>query len=355
MLFYIIIASVIFWFGYLKNSKKRYMFSILLLFALTACRAWRLGGTDAQIYHSYFVNAISPDIFLTSDYGIAYTLLNYIIRLFTENYYVFQFIYAAISFFILHLVLNKLDISWSEKCVLLFSYFCLRFFYNEWIALRQNLANLLFWYFLICIYQCEKKKRIKQIVLIICAIAVPYMFHSSALLNIGLMFGVWGLSKLRMETKAILVPIVAFALRATGSRFLAPAITFMTSYISDRYEMYSGSGELGSNFIYFILRLMFFIFFCYRYYQDESKTRNAVFDIFGMMLMVAAIDLEIVSRVFEYYAIGLYAAIGTFLQSFNDRSKNLAALIFYICMIFILVHFLNSFTSPSFIPYQFWS
>lgn len=355
MLFYIIIASIIFWCGYSKNSKKVYIFSMILLFTLTACRAWRLGGTDAQIYYAYFMNATSLDIFQTSDYGIAYILLNYVIRIFTGNYYAFQCIYAVITFLILHLVLSKLDISWSEKCILLFSYYCLRFFYNEWIALRQNLANLLFWYFLICVYQCEKEKKLKRVILVICAIGIPYLFHSSALLNIGLMLGVWGLSKLQMETKAVLVPIIAFGLRTTGSKFLSPAINFMTSYISDRYEMYSGTGELGSNFIYFILRLMFFVFFCYRYYQDKSKTRDATFNIFGMMIIIAAIDLEIVSRVFEYYAIGLYVSIGTFLQSFNARSRNLAAVLFYVCMIFILIHFLNSFTSPSFIPYQFWS
>lgn len=355
MIFYIIFASIIFWLGYANNNRRTYKVSLWMLFLLTACRAWRLGGTDAQIYHRFFENAVGKEIFVDSYYSVGYVFLNYIIRLFTSNYYVFQVIYAAITIYLLHLVLKKIDITWAQKCTLLFSYFCLRFFYNEWIALRQNLANLLFWYFVLCIYQCEKDRPIKKIALIVASIAIPNLFHSSALFNIVFLFVLWVMSKIQqLWIKATIVPIISVGLYFTGARLLGPILNIVEMFGDDRYEMYVNTAALGSNIVYFVLRMFFFMAFCYRYNNSQSKSKAAALDIFSVMLMIAAVDLEIVSRVFEYFAIGLYIAIGTFFDTFTDESKNVAAVIFYVCMTIILVRFLGTFTSPSFVPYQFW-
>lgn len=355
MFVYLAVASLIFWSGYFKKNRSAYIFSLTILCLMSAFRDWRLGGSDAYIYHTYFLSATDVSVLFKGKYSIGYAALNFLIRAITKNYLLFQIAYTILTTWLLHKVLSNLDLSWEEKCTAIFGYFCLRFIYNDWIALRQNIANLLFWYFSVSLYQTKyQQKKTKQLLFFCATIFIPYMFHSSAIINAILIWGVWLFSKLKFKLKAGIVVVGSVVLHALGGRVLSPLISIMTTLISDRYDMYAGTAELGSNVIYFVLRLMFFIAFCYRYNADRSKTRDAEFDILCVMMLISSIDLEIVSRVFEYYAIGLYSAIGTFSRTFSHRSRSAVALIFYFCMIAILARFLLTFNSPPFIPYRFW-
>lgn len=354
---YFFVASIVFWIGYKNNTKKSYIFCLIVLFSFTAFRYKYFGGTDSYIYNSYFQNSVSFEgIFNNNVYGVGYAFLNWIVRAFTDNYYVFQIIYAAITIVLLDIVLRELDYSWGELCVVLFTYLCLRFIYNEWVALRQNIANLIFWFVLLRFYKLNPEERKKHIIPSILILASTYLFHTSSIVAIILFVGVYAMEKIPFNRKVFLVPLLSIGLRLFGDRLFATIISFMVTRVSDRYMMYINSDSLSSNAIYFILRLLFFVIYCYGYHSNNSRNKESVLNIMSVMIIVSSLDFQIISRVFEYFAIGLYASSGKFFDVFdaNRESRVIAELIFYFCMMIVFLRFVGYFGQgyEPIIPYR---
>lgn len=354
---YFLVAVIIFWYGYKTETKRAYLLCLILLFVFTAFRYKYFGGTDSYIYTAYFStsNSIS-DVFVGNKYGAGFALINWIVRLCSSNYYVFQVVYAALTIWLLHKVLNELDISWGEKALLLFTYLCLRFIYDEWVMLRQNVADLIIWLAMIRFLKKDTADRIKYVLPMMLWIGVAYSFHTSALV-VGIVIPVILLiERIPFHLKAFGVPLATLLMYFFGKPLFAPVVNFMTVYISDRYAGYADPEALESNAIYLILRLLIFAVFCYSYQWNESNTKSVVLDIMSAMLIISGLNFQIISRFMEFFAIGLYAASGQFFYTFNanKNSKQMAEVIFFVCMIIVFLRFVGYFGQgyEPLIPYR---
>lgn len=166
MVYYLGIATLIFM-GYFtsKNSDKYLNAMLCILFVFIALYNPYITGTDGRSYRAYFKGNI-PTLFHFSEYNhtyeIGYALLNSLAKTIHNDYFIFQLIYSFIAIFLLGLVLKKTKLADQEKILLLFVYFCYRFFQNNMEFLRQNIAILFIWLAVLSVNDITKKKvRIK--------------------------------------------------------------------------------------------------------------------------------------------------------------------------------------------------
>lgn len=364
MIVYIAVTILLFMGVVSKYGKEIYKIGIFLLFFISAFRAVELGGTDVYNYQSFYAEV--PTIFhlsgFESRYIIGFTVLCSIIKSFSSSYMVFQAVYTGISVFLLNKVIKKLEFSGAQECLFLFSYFCLRFVYNSWVAYRQNIANLLFWYFLAVLYNeieednnsggCVPWGKWKKVFLIICILFIPPLFHSSAWANSVLLFIMFCFNKIGFNLKKILVPVLSLVIYFIGTAVF-PVLLYIMSTVDSRYLMYNGSIMQKGNTIYYILRFVFLILF-FMYYQSERyRLKNMFMDSLCLMVLLGSVNMELMSRIFEYYAVGLYGVMALCLNYFNNKSRMTAAVIYFIGFLMIFVRFLLITDNGLYLNYRF--
>ena len=364
MIVYIAVTILLFMGVVSKYGKEIYKIGIFLLFFISAFRAVELGGTDVYNYQSFYAEV--PTIFhlsgFESRYTIGFTVLCSIIKSFSSSYMVFQAVYAGISVFLLNKVIKKLEFSGAQECLFLFSYFCLRFVYNSWVAYRQNIANLLFWYFLAALYNeieednnfegCVLWGKWKKVFLIICILFIPPLFHSSAWANSVLLFIMFCFNKIGFNLKKILVPVLSLVIYFIGTALFPVLLDVMYS-IDSRYLMYQGIIIQEGNFIYYILRLAFLILF-FKFYQFEgNEHKDMLLDSLCLMVLLGSVNVELISRIFEYYAVGLYGVMALCLNYFNSKSRKMATIIYFAGFFMIFARFLFITDNGLYLRYSF--
>lgn len=322
-----------------KQAEKVYKWSLLGLFILTGFRNPDLGLTDTIIYQRMFatIPALDNIVGYNSIYAWGYTLLNAFVKLFTDKFWVYQIIYAAIVIGIIYIIVEQLELESKEKCLFLFSYFCYRYIWNTWVILRQNLAVIIFWLLMILEYKEKDKK--KKIILIVCSILIPACFHSSAWVNTIILLVMFGLSKIKTSIKSKVIPILGIVLYLFGGEIYGKLLYFMQNVIDSRYFMYSTETNT-TNSINFIVRLVFYLFFIWKYNINNNTRNKFVLDMMEMMFLIGSINAELVTRMYEYYAIGLYAGMAGILQSFAKKNRFLVLMVYGCGMIIILARFL---------------
>ena len=365
MTIYILIALLLFAGVVSKQGKRIYKIGLFCLFFISAFRAIELGGTDVYNYQSFYEEV--PTIFhlsgFESRYTIGFTVLCAFIKSFSSSYLVFQFVYAGISIFLLNKVVKTLELGGDQECLFLFSYFCLRFIYFSWVAYRQNIANLLFWFFLAALYKeigednnsggCVPSGKWKKVFLIICILFIPPLFHSSAWANTVLLLIQFCLNKLGYNFKKLFVPVLSVVIYFIGTTVFPVLLDIMCT-IDSRYLMYNGVITLRGNTIYYILRFAFLILF-FMYYQSERyRLKNMFMDSLCLMVLLGSINMEIMSRIFEYYAVGLYGVMALCLNYFNSKCRRLAMIIYFAGFFIIFVRFLLITDNGLYFNYSFW-
>lgn len=149
-----LIACFLFWSAFQQNAEKYYKIGIWLLFLLTALRYPALGGTDNFSYVFTFQKVPLLDNLsgFESEFRIGYIYINSIVKTVFNDYIFFQIVYTALCIFFLDKAISLLDLNGKEKCLFLFGYFCFKFIWYFWGTLRQNLADVIFWYLIIYYY-----------------------------------------------------------------------------------------------------------------------------------------------------------------------------------------------------------
>lgn len=353
MYIYVLIASFIFWGGFSKYSKQVYKTGLFMLFVLTAFRNTDLGGSDTYIYQQFFEMVPKLDGvigFQAYGFSVGYTVLNSLVKQFTDEYVVFQMVYAAVSLFLLNKVIRKMEFGERENCIFLFSYFCFHFIWNNWIIYRQNLADLLFWYFIISLYKTEKKKCRKKFFFILAAMFVPALFHSSALANVILLPALLFIGKWKDEKKQLWIPGVSIGIYVLGNPLYQLLIDIMAAYVNPSYANY---GATESNFINYILRLFFFTLFAWHYSAEQHPQRKLILDTTLMMVLIGSFNAVATTRMYEYFAIGLYSCMTFILHYFSEGSRRIAAVIYWGAMLFILCRYVVYFDNGLFMKYSF--
>lgn len=364
MFFYIGIALFILLGSFTKQSKIIYRLSLVLLFFVTAFKDLRMGGDDAIIYEDFFetIPKLTELAGYDSKYTLGYTLLNSFVKTFSSEFVVYQVIYTLICITLIHLILKQLEITYKEKCLFLFSYFCFRFIWNTWVLLRQNLAVLIFWLLFIVLYKkvnalkLEGKKIWQKEVVLLTAmtIIVPPLFHSSAWVNVALVPLIFLFGKIDYSKKLLTVPIISVGIYFLGRGIFSYLLEFAVTFIDSRYGMYLSRADMGeSNFINFLLRLCFFIFFAVFYTREKYPYKKMVLDLMVFMVLIGSVNAELMTRLYEYYAIGLYICMALVLRHFSGKGKLIALGIYGLAMIIILCRFIGTTGGGLFINYEF--
>ncbi len=358
MLVYVIVASVLFLGVIAKQSRYLYWIGLLCLFFLTAFRNPVLGGSDTLIYQDFFadvpgfLNLAGYD----SKYSIGYTFLNSFVKQFTDDFMIFQFVYAVITFFLLACILRNLKLNYKERCLFLLSYFVFRFIWSEWIILRQNLSDLLFWLILLEIYGLLDKRRenvhwyyLKILLLLICSIAIPALFHTSAYFNIAVLPLLLVFRNFSLKDKFIITAVICVVC-LVGSQILFGYFFNFASLFDSRYEMYAGNEDSMQNIINTAVKYAFFALFVWHYKSEKYGNKKFLIDTMAVTCMLASINVEIIMRMYEYYAVGFYSIMSLFLNNFANK-RMLMACLFFVGLMIILLRFLLIFGDGMFSQY----
>jgi hypothetical protein len=360
MTIYIAIATFFYIGAYTKSAKYFYWTGILLLVSFSAFRDVSLGGFDALNYDRIFSATSDADhitaVDLDSDYSYGYILLNSIVKLFSKEYYIFQCVYNLITITLLVLVIRLLELPYKYKCLLIFSYFCFRYLWYDWVLLRQNLANLFFWLNLLLFYKFKSVNRIKglakykSVLFLALALIIPPLFHTSGYLNILLLPTMLLLEKVPFRIKLYAVPIVSFLIFIVSSFIVSYFLPYM-QILGDRYDTYSASSARNGNVVNYVLRLFFYFILVANIPKEVYKYKSFLLDGMIMVVLIGSVNFSSANRLYEYYAVAMYLS---FTFSLRYIKKPLYKLVYYLLMIVILVRFLTFSVEGTFLNYSTW-
>ena len=330
---------------------------IFILFMFIALHNPYLTGTDGRSYRAYFKTHI-PTLSHFSEYNhtyeIGYALLNSLAKTIHNNYFTFQLIYSFIAIFLLGLVLKKTKLADQEKLLLLFVYFCYRFFQNSMEFLRQNIAILLIWLAVLSIsdyYQEKGKNKVKYVLTI-----VAWTFHRSAIFNLILLPLIERLKGIDDKKLVVITSLVSFGFLLLGNGVISKIVQFAIIIGGERYSSYLISpGEVVPpiNYFNYGFRYIFFIMYFLSINNYEYSKKKTVLVVASLAIICGSINQNIFTRLLEYYMIGIYIAIvkSKYLMT-AGRSRNLYLLILYVVFMIILARNLLTVSSGTYMNYQ---
>lgn len=338
MLLYIGVATFLFLGYFYKKDRLWYIFSLLLLFCFSAFRDLSLGGWDAKYYSDYYYSVPPLTAYngFQSKYEIGYTLFNSFLKIFSGSYAFFQIVYTAVTLFLLHIVINKLEFNDSEKCLFLFVYFCYRYIWNTWVLLRQNFANLIVWMLIFSVFSLKGKKWIGVFI----AIIISALFHSTAIFNLILFPFMLLIKKVNPKIILIFTTILSIILYFFGSTYMEKIFEIVTRFAGDRFEKYAND-DAGINAVNLLLRLSVMWLIGLNIERINYKYIKEVFVAIAISVVLGSINVSIVVRFYEYYAIGVYVGIVTLIKIFRKKDSAMIAIGIYLLMVIILIRYLQ--------------
>lgn len=343
MTIYIFTALFLFAGSLSKSKDIMYKIGFIWIFFLAAFRNPLLGGSDYYEYSAYFKavpNLLNWSSMTQSYFEVGYRFLNSIVKLFSNEYILFQIVYSIIVFILFYRVIRELELNDFERCVFIFSFFCFHYIWDMWVILRQNIADLIFWILVILIYKHPEFEQRKKIILVVMAVVIPTLFHKTAVVNSILLPIMWLLGKIPSKKRLVIVPIVSILLYEFGNPIYNFAVNLGTTYLRASYANY---GTTASSFINYIIRLFFFVLFAWHYDREHCVQKKVVLDSLTMMVLIGSFNNIVTTRLYEYYAVGLYASMALFLNSFKKSSRKVVYPIYGMVMIFIMMRFIYNF------------
>lgn len=358
MIVYIIIILILLIGSYSSNSKGYYRVALGALLIISAFRDPTMAGdfpNYERIFNDspFFMNLISYEADGLSEYTFGYILLNSISKSIVNEYWLFQILYSIISILLLSLVFSKLRLKNKEKCYILLALFCFSFIWYFWNILRQNLANLLYWLFLIWYFANRPCYNIRNCLIIFCGLFIPSLFHSSALINFILFPIMIIVGRIPAQTRIKIFVPISFTIYMLSSYVFGPLLNIMVNIIAPRYEMYIDASAGNGNIINYLLKLSFFIMFSINYDKENYRYKKLVLDTLTMVILISSVNQELINRVYEYYAIGLYLSFGFVSHYFRKINKELVSFVFAIGLIIIFIRFIHISCDGGFLEYKF--
>lgn len=333
MIWYILIATFLFVGFYSKRPEKYYKISMCVLFVFTAFRNTNLGDYENKTYIAIY-NRV-PDIFHFSmegqEYEFGYTLLNSVAKTIYSDFSFFQVLYTLIAMILLYFVIKQMKFEAREKNLFLFLYFCMRFFINNFIILRQNISNLFIWILVLSG---------AGIVISIAVIIASAQFHMTSYANL-VTVGLYSLIRKLDRTKIFIATIILSIIFLFASRsVINTLVNAFITFAGDKYAKYlipEGGDVAGFNFVYYLLRILFFAIFYLYYDRIRNEKKKALFYISAIAVILGSINVEIFSRFMEFYMIGIYGIMTLSYQAFSKRSRRVYTTLLYCAMMIIMI------------------
>ena len=360
MIFYVIIATLIFIGIFIKKRSEQYMaFILVLLFLFIALHNSYINGTDTISYRAYF-DKIKPELsfLLSSDaqFESGYTLLNILSKKLWDNYFLFQVIYSAISTILLGIIIKKTQLRAQEKFIFLFIYFTFRYFQNSMEFLRQGLATEIIW---ICILSFGDDKKENKI--IHHAFTVPaYCFHRSAIFNFLFMPIAVAIRKVSKEKLLIITAVLSLGILFMPKGILNQfqGLAFVVG--GERYAKYFMLPEAdvqSINYVNYLLRWFFVLLFALQVDECEYRKSKLIFAVSCVAVVLGSINSAIFTRLLEYYMVAIYVEIALSYRVFAKRSRAVYIFGLYAMFLTLLIRNLNTVSGGSYMTYAiypFW-
>lgn len=338
MIILIAVACFLFWGAFQNKADSYYKLGVLLLFVITAFRHPALGGTDNMVYYNLYCKVPTLDkvLYFESDYRIGFILFVSLSKTICDSYLFFQIFYTVFTFFLLCKVINQLELSGKEKCLYLFTLYCsFGIIWDFWVLYRQNIANLVFAYFMIMYLKNHRIYGIiKKIILLLLAIIIPYMFHSSAFFNVAILPILFMLPKIENVNRWFKwVLLLSISLFAFGTFFWG-TISAIAISVDDRYAGYAESAGVTVNIINFLFKLFLFWLYCKNYEMLKYQYKGEMMKAYTISLVINSINVGVVARVGAYYAFGANAAKALIQQ--YKIPRGIVSLYFMIMMVIFI-------------------
>lgn len=351
MIYFLVIDCVLFYSAWCrpKQSKALYTTAVIGLWFLMAFRNIDLGGSDAQVYQEWFHTAVpnllqfewNPFVFQREiqdkwGFGWLFTLLASVIKTIVPTYEFFQVVYVTLSFGILILIIEDMQLKQQEKGLFLFAYLSQQMIWFFCVLLRQNLANLVVWFVLE--HKFKKHALIKKALLLYLAT----LLHTSAYIAIAAIIALWVIRKLparKIVPGSLLIGVIVFF---AGKRLISYILYFMANYVDTRYSMYLNAAGESSNAINFILRLCFVVLLYLEFTRNRKDGSEKYLYIGVMGFLIGSIPQALVVRMTEYFAIANNYAVAKLRKIFKIKeNRAIVASIVLIVFFIVFVRFLN--------------
>lgn len=371
MLVLVFVACFLFYCAFSPKAEAYYKACMFLVFAVSAFRHPILGGADTFQYYDYFmkIKSLSDVLDLSGDgFQIGYVTLTAIPRLIFGSYIWFQICYIALCSFLLHKTIKALELSGQEKILFLFGFFCYDYLWYFWGTLRQNVADLLFFYLLINYYKnSDKIGTLAKLAHIVVMIYIPYLFHSSAAMTLFVMpFVLYAGKNVNPRTRFIWVAIGSVVVFITSSTVFSGLASYLASF-DDRYQGYVDDEGVGANIINIVFRNGVFYLFCSIYNDIDYKYKRLVLNAATFFVLIGAMSQGVAGRMSEYFAFGFYVAM-SFIGQYKKKYGTIVPIYFMALMVVFIrkmytsdgglnSHYYLFFQDPTDVPamfYYFW-
>jgi hypothetical protein len=360
-MFYLLIFIILLLFASLDINKKlnEYSKNISLLFLFLIF--WLIAGLRYETGvdwpgYTQFYNQIenisnifggSIDVLNNSEFEIGYTLLNSILKLFTNNV---QLLFLFIALVTNLMLFSSLKIYSNHIFISLIIYFCTMYFVTDMDIIRQCISINIFF---ISLKYIIHKNIYKYFLLIF----IASLFHQTALLLLPLYFF---LNK-RFKNSILLIFVsigVIFALfQISWLRFVINhaidlgAFTLkLSSYMMKGHSRIFGIGFLG-NLIILVFCLI----------KRNSMKSNKMFNLFLNMYVFSLIfyyftwEISIISSRFRlYFLIGNIVLLTYFIDMYKNRLIKSLVFVFIVsyCLFYGRIYLFEYTEAISYNPYQ---
>ena len=358
MLFYAILFFIIFILTFIEvispiKIKKRIVLSMLsILFCVSGFRY--LGGSDLYLYEEGY-NSV-PYLFSMEFVDYIGTIeshfwepgflvfISFWKSVFNLSFYGLLLIVALLFYVCLYVGYKRYSVHWG---ILLMFFMYKLFFYETFVAMRQQISICLF--FLI-MHLVEERKLLKYYLL--CAFVVFPFHYGSAILFLVYFVNKIKITKERFLYTGLLLLPFAF-LPPIFSSILQPIMTFLSE---DKGTAYLSGDEMQSMFYTLETYLVWFLI--YRNYDGITKGYvHAEFMIKLFLIILPCVtifrDVVILRREMDYFYLCIPVLIG-YICNVNLRYKRVIILVMAFVCFYGYMRYLTNFDNGGFVPYKSW-
>lgn len=358
MYFYVILFLVIFILTIIEEKssvKIQKRIAIVMLSILFCVSGFRyLGGEDLIIYEDGYYSV--PYLFSTEFIDYIGTIESHLwepgFLVFISfwrtivglSFYGFLLVDAAIFYILLYVGYKRYTFHWG---ILLMFFMYKLFFYETFVAMRQQISICLF--FLI-MHLIEERKPLRYYLL--CTFLVLPFHYGGAIL-----FLVYFISKIKITKERFLFTgllLLPFAfLPPIFSPILQPIMTLISE---DKGLSYLSGGEMQSMFYTLETYLVWFLI--YRNYENITKGHtHAEFMIKLFMIILPCVtvfrDIVILRREMDYFYLCIPVLIG-YICNVNHKYKGVIFLVMASICFYGYMRYLANFDGGGLVPYKSW-
>lgn len=336
ILIYVVSFSFSIYLFYIYNKTKNKVLKVISLgipIILAGMRNYV--GTDYELYvNIYYKYLEGVSIFSRSSKEFLYLFLGKIALLF-NNYKILFFLSAIITVFF---IVKAIEESGIRYIVISYCIYIYIYYLESWNIGRQHIALAISLYALKFVF---RRKLLKYFIWI----TIATLFHTSAILNIGVYFiyAVLNQKSIRILYKVGIIGLIVFVINYIEIiKFLGQNIS-----IFKRYLIYAVvNNESGRNYIFYLKIILFSIIFFHRKKLEKINRKNKLYiTLVFLDLIITYIGKYNVwlKRLGLYFYIDYIFLLPELISVYKEKKiKNLIrVLIFiYVFLIFILTYYI---------------